>query len=111
MKFTASQTKIADMFQVEHRKFFTTITGCQYDAGKKPTKADKLRMLGSKTDTEPEKSEEPPQETEQTQSKPTETIDPDMPPLEDAVKQSPWKKFKYKQPNDRPPQWKFFKEK
>ena len=68
-------------------------------------------MLGSKTDTEPEKSEEPTQETEQTQSEPTETIDPDMPPLEDAAKQSLWKKFKYKQPTDRPPQWKFFKEK
>ena len=55
-KFTASQTEIADMFQVECKKFFTTITGHQYDTGKKPTKADKLRMLGSKTDTEPEKS-------------------------------------------------------
>ena len=87
-KFTASQTEIADMFQVECKKFFSTITGHQYDTGKKPTKADKLRMLGSKTDTEPEKSEEPTQETEQTQSEPTETIDPDMPPLEDAAKQS-----------------------
>ena len=68
-------------------------------------------MLGSKTDTEPEKSEETTQETEQTQSEPTKTIDPDMPPLEDVVKQSPQKKFKYKQPTDRPPRWEFFKEK
>ena len=103
MKFTASQTEIADMFQVECKKFFTTITGHQYDAGKKPTKVDKLRMLGSKTDAELEKSEEPTQETEQTQAKPTETIDPDMPALEDVAKQSPWQIFKYKQPTDRPP--------
>ena len=110
-KFTASQTEIADMFQVECKKFFTTITGHQYNAGKKPTKADKLRMLGSKTDIEPEKSEEPTQETEQTQAEPTETIDPDMSLLKDAAKQTPQKKFKYKQPTDRPPQRKFFKEK
>ena len=102
-KFTASQTKIVDMFQVECKKFFTTITGHQYDTGKKPTKADKLKMLGSKTDKEPEKSEEPTKETEQTQAKPTETIDPDMPPLEDVEKQTPQKKFKYKQLTDRPP--------
>ena len=111
MKFTATQTEIADMFQVERKKFFTTIAGCQYDAGKKPTKADKLRMLGRKTDTEPEKPEDATQETEQTQAEPTKTIDPDMPPLEDVAKQSPQKKLKYKQPTDRPPRWKFFKEK
>ena len=75
MKFTASQTKIADMFQVECKKFFTTITGHQYDAGKKPTKADKLKNLGSKTDKEPEKSEEPTKETEQTQAKLTDHLD------------------------------------
>ena len=76
------------MFQVECKMFFTTITGHQYNVGKKPTKADKLKMLGSKTDKEPEKSEETTKETEQTQAKPTETIDPDMPPLEDAEKQT-----------------------
>ena len=99
------------MFQVVCKQFFTTITGHQYDAGKKPTKADKLKMLGSKTDKEPEKSEEPTKETEQTQAETTETIDPDMPPLEDVGKQTPRKKFKYKQPTDRPCQWRFFKEK
>ena len=111
MKFTASQTEIADMFQVERKKFFTTITGCQYNTGRKPTKADKLRTLGSKTDIEPEKPEESTQETEQTQAEPTKTIDPDMPPLEDAAKQTPQKKFKYKQPTDRSPRRYFFKEK
>ena len=67
-------------------------------------------MLGSKTDKEPQKSAEPTKETEQTQAESTEAIDPDMPPLEDAEKQTPWMKFKYKQPTDRPPQQKFFKE-
>ena len=99
------------MFQVEHKKFFTTITGHQYNVGKKPTKADKLKMLGSKTDKEPEKSVEPTKETKQTQTEPTEAINPDMPPLEDAEKQTPQKKFKYKQPTDRPLQQKFCKEK
>ena len=79
------------------------MTDHQYNVGKKPTKADKLKILGSKTDKEPEKSEETTKETEQTQAKPTKAINPDMPPLEDAEKQTPWKKFKYKQPTDRPP--------
>ena len=112
MKFTTSQTEVADMFQVKCKKFFTTITGHQYNVGKKPTKADKLKMLGSKTDKEKtEKSVEPTKETEQIQAEPTEAIDPDMLPLEDVEKQTTWKKFNYKQPNGRPPQWKFFKEK
>ena len=34
-KFTTSQTDIADLFQVERKKFFTSITGRVYEAGKK----------------------------------------------------------------------------
>ena len=40
-KFHESQGKIAGIFQVEHKKFFTSVTGRTYDAGKKLTKAEK----------------------------------------------------------------------
>ena len=40
-KFRDSQANIADMFGVERKKFYTSITGCTYDAGKKLTKAEK----------------------------------------------------------------------
>ena len=43
-KFAASQTDIADLFQVERKKFFTSITGQEYEAGKKQTKAEKTKM-------------------------------------------------------------------
>ena len=34
-KFTTSQTDIADLFQVKRKKFFTSITGREYEPGKK----------------------------------------------------------------------------
>ena len=34
-KFHESQGKIADIFQVKHKKFFTSVTGRTYDARKK----------------------------------------------------------------------------
>ena len=37
-KFQASQNEIADLFEVERKKFFTSITGCEYEGGKKATK-------------------------------------------------------------------------
>ena len=40
-KFRDSQANIADMFGVERKKFFTSITRCTYDAGIKLTKAEK----------------------------------------------------------------------
>ena len=40
-KFRDSQANIADMFGVERKKFFTSITSHTYDAGKKLTKAEK----------------------------------------------------------------------
>ena len=43
-KFVASQTDIADLFQVERKKFFTSITGREYEAGKKQTKAEKTKL-------------------------------------------------------------------
>ena len=40
-KFPASQNEIADLFQVERKKFFTSITGREYEGGKKMTKKSK----------------------------------------------------------------------
>ena len=40
-KFQDSQANIADMFGVERKKFFTSITSHTYDVGKKLTKAEK----------------------------------------------------------------------
>ena len=40
-KFRDSQANIADMFGVERKKFFTSITGHTHDVGKKLMKAEK----------------------------------------------------------------------
>ena len=40
-KLRDRQANIADMFGVERKKFFTSITGRTYDVGKKLTKAEK----------------------------------------------------------------------
>ena len=40
-KFRDSQANIADMFGVERKMFYTSITGCTYDVGKKLMKAEK----------------------------------------------------------------------
>ena len=40
-KFKESQSGVADLFLVECKKFFTSITGRTYDVGKKLTKAEK----------------------------------------------------------------------
>ena len=40
-KFRDSQANIADMFSVERKKFYTSVTGHTYDAGKQLTKAEK----------------------------------------------------------------------
>ena len=42
-KFTASQTDVADLFQLQQKKFFMNVTGHEYDPSKKPTKAKKLK--------------------------------------------------------------------
>ena len=94
MKFKDSQANIADMFGVERKKFFTNITGCTCDAGKKLTKAEKKEQETCDLDqkkqklmeqeTKPEKQEtksndKEPQE-ENTQDKSTSDSD-DMPML------------------------------
>ena len=87
-KFTASQTEVSDLFQVERKKFFTSITGCKYDPGKEPTKSEKLKPSPKKT-TSIEKQTEEPQPSQSTTSE----IDPKMPPLEDI---RPKKKLRFK---------------
>ena len=60
-KFNASQTEIADLFQVERRNFFTSIMGHEYDPGKKPTKSEKLKTSPTKKDKSTEKHADEPQ--------------------------------------------------
>ena len=40
-KFRDSQANIADMFSVERKKFYTSISSCTYDVGEKLMKAEK----------------------------------------------------------------------
>ena len=89
------QTEIADLFQVERKKFFTSITGCKNNLGKKPTKSEKLKTSPTKKDTSTEKHTD-----KQQLSQPTTTteIDPEMPPLEDI---RPKKKFRFKDPDSK----------
>ena len=94
-KFNASQTEIADLFQVNRKKFFTSIMGCEYDPGKKPTKSEKHKTSPARKDKSSEKQEEP-----QPSQQPAATeIDPEMPPLEDI---RPKKKFRFKDPDSTP---------
>ena len=89
-KFNASQTEIANLFQVERKKYFTSITGREYDPGKKPTKSEKLKT-SPKKDTSTKKQTEEPQPSQSTTSE----GDPEMPPLEDI---RPKKKLRFKDP-------------
>ena len=82
----ASQNEIADLFQVERKKFFTSIMGREYDAGKKTTKSEKVKTSTAKEDKPTEKQPSQPPATSE--------VDPDMPPLEDI--DPPRKKFKFK---------------
>ena len=76
--FPTSQNEIADLFEVERKKFFTSITGCEYEGGKKTIKK-KTKTLDTK-----EESTSPSQ------------IDPEMPPLEDVDAPTRPKQFKFK---------------
>ena len=70
------------------RSFFTSITGCKYNPGKKPTKSERLKT-SPKKDTLTEKQTEEPQPSQST----TPEVDPKMPPLEDI---RPKKKLRFK---------------
>ena len=93
-KFNASQTEIADLFQVERKIFFTSITGCEYNPGRKSTKSEKLKTPPTKKDTATEQHADEPQPSQPT----TTEVDPEMPPLEDI---RPKKKFRFKDPDSK----------
>ena len=92
-KFNASQTEIADLFQVERKRFFTSIMGQEYDPGKKPTKSEKLKTSPTKKNQSTEGHADKPQPSQQPAAL---EVDPDMQPLEDV--DTPQKKFKFKNP-------------
>ena len=58
-KFPASQTKIANLFQVERKKFFTSITGHEYEGGKKITKKNSKHRTPKKTETSQRNQHQP----------------------------------------------------
>ena len=89
--YLLSQTEIADLFQVERKRFFTSITGHKYDPGRKPTKSEKLKTSPTKKDTSMEKHTEEPQPLQPT----TTEVDSEMPLLEDI---RPKKKLRFKDP-------------
>ena len=85
-KFPASQTEIANLFQVERKKFFTSITGHEYEGGKK--------MMMKKVETSDTKEA---RNKSKESTSPTQT-DPEMPPLEDKDALMRLKQFKFKKP-------------
>ena len=79
-KFPASKkNKIADLFEVERKKFFTSITGREYKGGKKMTK-----RKTKTSDTKEARNQHHP--------------DPEMLPLEDVDAPTRPKQFKFKKP-------------
>ena len=54
-KFRDSQANIADMFSVERKKFYTSITGHTYDVGKKLMKAEKKEQEACNLDLKKQK--------------------------------------------------------
>ena len=82
IKFPASQTEIANLFQVERKKFFTSITRREYEGGKKMTKK-KVETSDTKEAKE--------------STSPTQT-DPEMPPLEEEDAPTRLKQFQFKKP-------------
>ena len=94
-KFTASQTDVADLFQVEGKKFFTSVTGREYYPSKKPTKAEKLKMSSQEGKAE----QKTPAADKEDHPTPMPEVDPQMPPLEDVTLTTPKKKFRFKAPD------------
>ena len=84
--FPTSQTEIADLFAVERKKFFTSVTSREYEGGQKLSKARKLDLdkpLGTKGDKDKEDNASPAQERPRPATD-NQEIDPEMPELEDA---------------------------
>ena len=80
---------MADLFEEERKKFFTSITRREYEGGKKMKK----KVKTSDTKENRDKSKE---STSTTQTEPP--TDPEMPPLEDEDALTRPKQFKFKKP-------------
>ena len=95
-KFRELQSNVVDLFCMERKKFFTSVTECMYDAGKKKMKAEKkikeekkmqikkkkLEQKGQPTKGEKqEKKEENPHKEEEQQKKGDAPMDTDDMPL------------------------------
>ena len=79
--FPASQTEIADLFTVEWKKFFTSVTSREYEGGQNLSKARKLdsdKPPGTKGDKDKEDNASPAQEPPRPATDDQE-IDPEMP--------------------------------
>ena len=95
----ASQTEIADLFTVERKKFFTSVTGREYEGGQKLSKVRKLdsdKPPGTKGDKDKEDNASPAQEPPRPAIDDQE-IDSEMPELEDTEPPKP-KRFHFKKP-------------
>ena len=117
-KFRDSQANIADMFSVERKKFYTSITGHTYDAGKKLRKAEKKEREARDLDLKKQKlikqGIKPEKQKTMPKKEPLEKATPDttemdtMPPLEDNDNDddnengAKKKKFKFKKPTPKP---------
>ena len=55
--FPTSQTEIADLFAVERKKFFTSVTSREYEGGRKMSEMRKLD-LDKSSDTKEDKDKE-----------------------------------------------------
>ena len=115
-KFRDSQANIADMFGVERKKFYTSISGCTYDASKKLPKAEKEQEAHDldlkkqklmKQGIQQEKQKTMPEKEPQEKATPDTTEMDTMPPLEDIDdddddNNGAKKKFKLKKPTPNP---------
>ena len=99
--FPASQTEIADLFAVEWKKFFTSVTGREYEGCQKLSKVRKLDLdkpPDTKGDKDKENNASPAKQEQPISANDDQEIDPEMPELEDV---EPWKpkKFHFKKPH------------
>ena len=93
--FPASQTEIADLFAVERKKFFTSVTSREYEGGQKLLKVKKLDLdkpPDTKGDKEKKNNAPPVQQEPQPSTSDDREMDPEMSKFEDAEPPEP-KKF------------------
>ena len=97
--FPTSQTEIADLFAVEWKKFFTSVTGREYEGDWKMSKTRKLdvdKPPDTKEDKDKEKAS-PAKQEPPTSANADQEIDPEIPELEDKGPLKP-KRFHFKKP-------------